>query len=129
MKKRIVIGLGVLLIACGVIYGFTGFLVPSIQSRGDNIARWEREIAQDAEKVKAAIDEADRLGKQPASASGEQSPFERKLADIEYMNQNLKSTRDMIDYERGRRKEMSIITAVLAGLGLLAVVFGLRMRR
>jgi len=128
--KKIAVAIGALLIVSGVVYGFTGFLVPSIQSRGALITRWESELVTDKQKVVAALAEADELGKQPASTtSGERSPFERKLEEIDRMNQNLRLTGERIDYERGRRKEMLIITSVLAGLGVLAVLIGLRLRK
>jgi hypothetical protein len=126
--KKVVVLAGALLIVVAVVYGFTGVLVPSIQERGDHIARWEREIAKDKQDLAIAISEADRLGKQPASTSDRESPFEAKLAEVERRNQHLRSAADRIDHERVRRKEMSLITAAFAGAGVLAILFGLRMR-
>jgi hypothetical protein len=130
MKKIVVLAIGGLCILLAVVYGFSGLLVPSIQSRGTNITRWESEIVKDKDKVVVALAEADALGKQPATTnSSEKSPFERKLEQIDRMNQDLRRTADMIDYERGRRKEMLMITAAFAVVGVLALLIGLRLRR
>lgn len=106
MKHALVIA-GPLLILLGIVYGFTGMLVPSIQERGDYIARWEHEIVEDKQRIRAALAEADRLGKQPAHAGDGPSPFESKLAEIADLERSLRSRADAIDYERGRRKYAS----------------------
>jgi len=129
MKKVIALAVGGLLIVLALIYGFSGMLVPSIPSRADNITRWESELVTDRQEIEKALAEADRLGKLPASTSDGPSPFEHQLARVDHMQASMRATIDAIDHERGRRKEMIIITAVLAGLGVLAVMLGLRLRR
>jgi hypothetical protein len=129
MKKIVALGLGALLIVLALVYGFSGLLVPSIPSRSANITRWENELVKERQNVEVALAEADKLGKEPASTAAESSPFERKLAHIDQMNQNLRATVDRIDYERGRRKEMSIITGVLGSIGILGMALGIWLRR
>jgi hypothetical protein len=128
MKHAFVIA-GPLLILVGIIYGFTGMLVPSIQERGGHIARWEREIVKDKAEITVALAEADRLGKQPAQTGEGPSPFERKLADIDRLERSLRMRAESIDYERGRRREMSIITGGFVAAGIIALLIGLRLRR
>ena len=128
-KKMVLFFLGGLLVAVGLIYGFAGMLVPSIQERSGHIERWKGEIKEKLAEVKTAMDEADTLGKQPATHGDGPSPFERKLADVDYLQKNIESTVDMIEYEQGRMKEMSIITAAFVAAGLIAMLLGWRMRR
>jgi hypothetical protein len=127
--KHVLVIAGPLLILVGLVYGFTGLLVPSIQERGASIARWEREIVKDKAEMTTALAEADRLGKQPAQAGDAPSPFESKLAEIDRREKSLRGWVESIDYERGRRKEMSMITAGFAAAGVIALLIGLRLRR
>lgn len=126
--KHVLVIAGPLLVLVGIVYGFTGMLVPSIQERGRLIARWEDELPKDKAEITEALAEADRLGKLPATAGDEPSPFERKLAQIDRLERSLRIRAESIDYERGRRKEMSIITAAFATAGIVAFLVGLRLR-
>jgi hypothetical protein len=129
MKKLVVLGLGGVLIAIGLIYGFTGMLVPSIQERGGNIERWQREMVKEREAVTAAIAEAKRLGEQPATEGSDSSRYELALRNVERKTEYLRTTRELVEDERGSRKEMMIITAAFAAAGVIALLLGLRMRR
>lgn len=127
-KKIVLFVLGGLLIAVGLIYGFTGMLVPSIQERSTLVERWRGEQVKTGEKAKVAMAEADKLGDMPAQRGEGPSPFERKLAEVERLTQDMKQRNEMIDYELGRKKEMSIITAAFCAAGILAMLIGWRLR-
>jgi hypothetical protein len=127
--KHVLVIAGPVLLLVGIVYGFTGMLVPSIQERGRLIARWEGDIAKDRAEITEALAEADRLGKQPAQAGDRPSPFERKLDEIARLEQSLRGRAQSIVYERGRRKEMALITAAFAAAGIITFLLGLRLRR
>jgi hypothetical protein len=127
MKTKLSFLLGGLCILLAVIYGFSGQLVPSIQHRGALISRWETEMVKDKREVEKLLAEADRLGN--GTSQADRDAFTSKLASVEYATRNLRARADAMDYERGRRKEMILITAGLAGFGVLAIALGLWLRR
>ena len=126
-KAIIAVTLGGICVALGLIYGVSGQMLTSIPGRTENIARWEKELRQDQAKAQAYMDDVDKLGKSTDRADSDR--FESALARMEQMTQNLRLTRERIEHERERRKEQTLITAGLAGLGVLAILAGILLLR
>ena len=112
--KIIMLVLGGLLIAAGLIYGFTDTLQSSIPERSDHIARLEREQMKLLEKSKAVM-------------AG--TVDSRSIDEVERLTREIKFRGEIAAFERDQKKTMSIITAAFVAAGLIAMLLGWRMRK
>ena len=128
-KALLALTFGGICVALGLLYGVSGQMHSSISRRGDNIARWEKELVKDRQEAEVFLAEMDRLGKKTDATPDERSRFEHGMSRMDQMTENLRFSREMIEDERARRKQQILITAGLCVLGVLSMLGGVVLLR
>ena len=128
-KAIIALTAGVLLIGLGLYYGVSGDMHSSISRRGENIARWEKELVKDKQEIEVFLAEMDTLGKKTDATPEERDRFQSGMARMDQMTDNLRHSREMIEDERDRKQQQTLITAGMSAVGILAILFGVVLLR
>lgn len=128
MLRIILVGVGVVLVTLGLLYGPGGFFTSSISERGENIVRWEGELKTDLAKFDEYAKKVEAMGDQPASPDAQQD-YAYAVENLEQKANHIRSAGDMIDHERSQKRDQIIITAAFVASGLLAIGLGLILGR
>lgn len=128
-KALIALALGGVLVGLALFYGVSGSMLSSISKRSDNIERWEAQLVKDTQELTTYIAKVEELGKKQNATPDEREQYEHQVGRVERMTESLRLDVDRIADERSHRKQQLITTVVLAILGVLAMLVGVRLLR
>ena len=129
VKSVILMVVGGLLIALALYYGMSGSMSSNISKRGENIARWEKELVQARAKLETLMADVDQLGKKADPTPDERRKFGFLVSQVERDTEHLRFERERIEDERDRKTQMIMITAGLVLAGAVAILIGFLLRR
>lgn len=128
-KALIALIAGALIVAFGLYFGVSGDMHSSISERGKHIARWEKELVEDKQKLEVYMAELDALGKKTNPTPEEVDKFRYGMEHLEQKTRSLQYTRERITNERDHKQQQILITAGLSAVGIVAILFGVVLLR
>ena len=128
MRRIILVGVRLVLVTLGLLYGPVGFFTSSISERAESITRWERERAVDLVAFDEYAKKVEAMGDQPASPDAQQD-YAYAVESLEQQSRHIQMTGELIDDERSQKRNQIIITAAFGAGGLLAIGLGLVLGR
>lgn len=128
MRRIILVGVGIVLVTLGLLYGPAGFFTSSIAERGEHITRWEAELKADLVAFDESAKKVEAMGEQPASPDAQQD-YAYAVESLEQKSRHIQMAGELIDHERSQKRNQIIITAAFVAGGLLAIGLGLVLGR